>query len=116
MTTEELGLESAKHSEQLKSLSDKVEKLDEKMNVIEGITISVEKLAMSVEQIAKNQAEDRAQQKIINQKQEAISQRLIDIESNPLKDKASTYDKVKDKILMAIVGALVGYFLKTFGL
>ena len=109
MTIEQLGEESVKHGEQLKTLFGKVDTLAEKMNAIESLTLSVQKLAISVEQIANNQAEDRKEQKDIIAK-------LGQLENAPMKEKADTYDSIAKYILMAIVGAVVGYFIKKIGL
>lgn len=106
MTTEELGRESIKHSEQLKTVFKQLETLNEKFDAIEGLALSVQKLAISVEQIAKNQSEDRETQKDIV-KQIAI------LESAPSKDKASKYDRVTNQIASIIIGAVVGYLLKS---
>lgn len=106
MTIEELGQESIKHSEQLKTVFSQLKTVSEKMDSIEGLTLSVQKLAMSIEQLANNQAEDRKEQK-------AIVQRLIHLESIPNQDKANKYDKIADKIITVIVGAIVGYLLKS---
>ena len=109
MTIEQLGEESIKHGEQLKTLFGKVDSLTEKMNAIESLTLSVQKLAMSVEQIANNQAEDRAEQK-------KIIAELGQLRDAPIKEKADTYDSVAKYVLMAVVGAVVGYLIKKFGL
>ena len=106
MTTEELGQESIKHSEQLKTVFRQLETLNEKMDSIEGLTLSVQKLAISVEQLAKNQSEDREAQK------EIVKQIAI-LESAPNKDKASKYDKITNQVASILIGAIVGYLLKS---
>lgn len=106
MTTEELGQESIKHSEQLKTVFKQLETLNGKMDAIEGLALSVQKLALSVEQIANNQAEDRESQK------EIIKQIAV-LESAPHKDKASKYDRITNQIVNILIGALVGYLLKS---
>ena len=110
MTMEELGNESIKHSEQLKTLFGKVDELSEKMNAIESLTLSVQKLAISVETLAKNQSEDR-------QEQRKISDKLIQLESAPIKSKADTHDKIVGNLVLTILGIIVGYLAKTlFGI
>ena len=104
MTIEELGQESVKHGEQLKTLFGKVDALTSKMDSIENLTLSVQKLAISVEQLAQNQAEDRQEQK-------RIANEIIEIKNVPLKNKANWSDKILDKALTVIVGAVVGYLL-----
>lgn len=106
MTTEELGLESIKHSEQLKTVFKQLEILNGKMDAIEELALSVQKLALSVEQIANAQSEDRQQQK-------EITYKLIELERYPSNEKAHKYEKLSDKILTVLIGAFLGYLLKS---
>lgn len=106
MTTEEIGQEIIRHSEQFKTVFKQLEILNEKMDAIEGLTLSVQKLALSVEQLAKNESEDR-------QTQKDIIKQIAILESAPNKDKASKYDRVTNLILTAVIGGIVGYLLRT---
>lgn len=107
---EELGQESIKHGEQLKTLFKEVEKLNDKMNAIEQLTLSVQRLAGSVEQIAKNQSEYK-------ESAQKMSEKISELESNPYKEKAEMYNKIVWAVLSLVIGAIGGYLLKSlFGI
>ena len=109
-TLEKLGETTVKHEEQIKTVFKQLDTLTEKMDAIEGLTLSVHKLSMSVEQLAKNQSEDRDEQK-------RLTEKIITLENNPDKDKASKYDKIADKISTVVIGAIIGYLLRSlFGI
>lgn len=109
MTNEELIVKVTEHETKIKSAEHRLSDLEEKTDKIESLTLSVQKLALSVERMTEEQQEYRNEQR-------SIVQRLIQIENQPSKDKALTYDKVVSTIITVVTSALVGGILAYFGL
>lgn len=89
------------------ALMDKrINDLEEKTDKIESLVLSVQELAFSVKAMATEQQEQR-------KKQEEFAERLISIENQPDKSKAEIHDKIKWTVVSLVIGALVGFLLKS---
>lgn len=103
MTNEQIVEKISNHDTRIKNLEKETASL-------ESLTLSVQKLALSIEQMAKEQADYRY-------KQNEMAERLLTVEQQPLKDKANKHDVYMSQIITLVLGAIVGYLLKSlFGI
>lgn len=97
----------ANHSVRIDEAEKKIDKLENQAAEIQSLALSVQKLAHSVEQIAKDQTSLIA-------KQNEMVKNLAEVEKKPDKTKAEKYDRVIKEITTLLLGAIVGFLIKTF--
>lgn len=97
----------ARHDEKIRTLFDRVEKVEVVADRIESLAMSTQRIATSVESMQKEQNEYRA-------KQNELADRILEVEQNPIKDKANRYTTITNKIIDIVLGAVVGFLLFHF--
>lgn len=107
MTNEEMQERVIEHDSRIKGTEKRINDLERKTDKLESLTLSVQKLALSVEQMANAQDEYRSEQK-------NLAERILNVEQQPDKEKANKFDKIWSQIATLVIGAFVGYLLKTF--
>lgn len=106
MNETEVAVKLAEHEEKIKVANNRIADLENKTNTIEKLALSVQKIAIATETLTKNQIE-------YQQKQEQIAKKLVDIEGMPLRSKAEKHDFYVDTVLKLVIGAIVGFLLKS---
>lgn len=106
MDNEVIATKLTEHENRIKVAEHRIEELEEKTDRIESLTLSVKELAMSVKTMAdglrdtKNDTAD-------------LDERLSEVEKYPIKRKAEIHDRYVSQVATLIIGALVGFLLKT---
>lgn len=109
MTEENVAVKLTEHDTKIQAVEHRLSDLEDKTDRIENLTLSVQKLASSVEIMAKEQAEYR-------EKQETITDKLVQLEQRPDREKVKKLDDIIMYTTHIIVAAVVGAFLAYIGL
>ena len=105
MTPEEEAVKLAEVEHRGKSNTRRIEKLELQ-------TEAIQSLALSVEIMVKEQSHQTEAIKRIEKNVEKLDNKVDVLEQKP----AKRWDTVVEKIILALVGAVVGYFLVKLGL
>ncbi len=105
MTTEEIAVKVAEVEHRSKSNTRRVEKLELQTEAIQSLATSVE--VMVKEQSHQTEAIERIEKNV-----EKLDGKVEVLEHKP----AKRWESVVDKVIMTIVGAIVGYLLVKLGL
>ena len=105
MTAEEMAVKMAELEHRAKSNTRRVEKLELQTEAIQSLATSVE--VMVKEQVHQTEAIERIEKNV-----EKLDEKVEVLEHKP----AKRWESVVDKIVMTIVGAVIGYILVRIGL
>jgi chromosome segregation ATPase len=95
------------HDAKLAEGARRLDDLERSSEQITEIVLAVKEISMSIKSLTKEIAELKAETVSINT-------RLDDVEKYPYKDKAARHDRYVSLAGTTIIGALIGYLLKTF--
>ena len=105
MTAEEMAVKMAELEHRAKSNTRRVEKLELQTEAIQSLATSVE--VMVKEQVHQTEAIERIEKNV-----EKLDAKVEVLEHKP----AKRWEGVVDKVVMTIVGAVIGYILVRIGL
>ena len=105
MTAEEMAVKMAELEHRAKSNTRRVEKLELQTEAIQSLATSVE--VMVKEQVHQTEAIERIEKNV-----EKLDEKVEVLEHKP----AKRWESVVDKVVMTIVGAVIGYILVRIGL
>lgn len=105
MTAEETAVKLAEVEHRSKSNTRRVEKLELQTEAIQSLAMSVE--VMVKEQSHQTEAIDRIEKNV-----EKLDEKVEVLEHKP----AKRWENIVDKVITALVGGIVGYFLVKLGL
>jgi t-SNARE complex subunit (syntaxin) len=105
MTSEETAVKLTEVESRAKSNTRRIDKLEQQTEAIQSLATSVEKMVQ--EQGHQTEAIERIEKNV-----EKLDGKVEVLEHRP----AKRWDSVVDKIIMTIVGAVVGYILVKIGL
>lgn len=105
MTTEDMAVKLTEAEHRAKSNTRRIEKLELQTEAIQSLATSVE--VMVKEQSHQTEAIDRIEKNV-----EKLDEKVEVLEHKP----AKRWESVVDKIIMTLVGAVLGYILVQIGL
>lgn len=104
--TNEIAVQLVRIEQRLTDTDRRIVSLENTIKRIESLTLSVEKLALSVENMARDQVEYRADQN-------ALAKRLLEVEKQPLRDKAEKHDRLVTKVIEIVLAGVVGFLISS---
>lgn len=84
----------------------RISNLEKMMNEVTSLTRTVERLAIMIENLVKEQTE-------FSGKVNSLTDRMVEMEKEPYKTKANSYDIIWKEVVVLLIGGVSGYLART---
>lgn len=105
----EVAVRFAEVEGEINLLKKEIKDLKENQSVINSLVVSVEKIALSVETLTKNQID--ATEKI-----DELDKTINEVKNEPFKLKAKMHDKIIERVVLGVLGAIIVFLLAYIGI